>query len=453
MKKKVFAVIMMCAIAGFIACGGGGGASVTNNDPGGEPTPPAGSLDTSFGVGGIVVTDFENGLDEAKAIAIQSDGKILVAGIANISGENNNFAIVRYNSDGTLDTSFGTEGKVTTNFGSLRNDQAYAMALQSDGKIIVAGYTNEGGNFNFALARYNTNGSLDTSFDSDGLVYTDLQTGSTDIAYAMAIQSDEKIVVAGYTITGSYNADIAIVRYNSDGSLDTGFGTNGIVITDINSNSKDYARSLAIQSNGYIVVGGDTAPSTSANSSFLLMRYKDDGTIDTSFNTNGYITTNMGTGIDSGNAVYIQSDGNIILAGYANDSSSASYDFAIARYTTNGLLDNSFGNSGKVLTHFDEAHRDDYGYSVVLDASGRILFAGATSVGTSDYDFALCRYAANGTVDTSFGTMGKVKIDLESTDDRGNAIAIQSDGKILVAGRTKISDTNTGAFALIRLWP
>lgn len=432
MKRLTLAAVMCVICVALTACGGGGGSGTT--------TPAPGALDESFGNGGIVVTDFDGDNDEARAIAIQSDGKILVAGVAKITNNNNDFALVRYNQDGSLDESFGANGKVTTNFGNLRTDVACAITLQDDGKIILAGYTNEGGpDYNFAVARYNSNGTLDTSFDTDGILHTDITSGENDIAYGVAIQPDGKIVVVGYTGT---NADIAIVRYNEYGALATGFGTNGIVTTDIDS-ANNYGRAVVIDSNNNILVGGDFGN----NNKLFVLRYSSTGSLDTSFNSNGYVTTSIGSGITSGYSLCLDSDGKILIAGVADIPPSR--DFAIVRYMTNGSLDTTFGTAGKVTTNFNETNSDDYAYAVKVDSSGRIIVAGHTLL-SGVYDFAVARYYSNGNLDTSFG---KKIYDLGSDDDRVSCMAIQTDGKIIIAGRTKNTATGKTDFALIRLLP
>jgi uncharacterized delta-60 repeat protein len=232
------------------------------------------------------------------------------------------FTLVRYNTNGTLDTTFDSDGKVTTAIGS-GTDVAYSVALQSDGKIVVAGYSNNGSNFDFALVRYNTDGSLDTSFDSDGKVTTEVGSGN-DGGESVAIQSDGKIVVAGYSYIGSNN-DFALARYNTDGTLDTSFDSDGKVTTAIGV-SVNYAKSVAIQSDGKIVAAGYN---TGSNNDLALARYNTDGTLDTSFDSDGKVTTAIGSN-DRAYSVAIQSDGKIVAAGNSNNGSNE--DFALVRY-------------------------------------------------------------------------------------------------------------------------
>ena len=374
---------------------------------------------------GIVTTPVGTGTDSGRSITVQPDGKILVAGTSD-----NDFALTRYNADGSLDTSFGGgDGKVTTDVlgGS---DSGFSVAVQDDGKILVAGYIHNGTDYDLALTRYNANGSLDTGFGGgDGIVTTPVGA-SNDYGRSISIQPDGKILVAGYTDTGGTNYVFALTRYNTDGSLDTGFDGNGIVTTDVGTGS-DYGYSITVQDDGKILVAG------SSNSDFALTRYNTDGSLDTSFGGgDGILTTDIGTGsTDSGYSVTVQDDGKIVIGGTSNS------DFALARYNTDGSLDTSFGGGdGKVTTPIGTGA--DYGLSVAVQADGKIVIGGYSFNGT-DNDFALARYNVDGSLDTSFGGGdGKVTIDAsEGGSDIGYSIVVLDDGRILMAGT---SDSDFG---------
>ena len=294
----------------------------------GDGVPPAqaqsrgpGDLDTTFSTDGIVTTDISSGTgeDEANAVAVQGFGKIVVAGSSDAD-----FALARYTNAGALDTTFGTGGKVTTAIGSA-GAVARAMAVQDDGKIVVAGSSrNVGDTDDFALARYTSAGALDTTFGTGGKVTTAIGTGN-DYGRAMAVQDDGKIVVAGYSYVG-FSSDIALARYTSAGALDTTFGTGGKVTTAIGSGN-DFARAMAIDGDGKIVVAGSSR-NVGDTDDFALARYTSAGALDTTFGTGGKVTTaiSSGTGADEANAVALQSDGKIVVAGIANN------DIALARY-------------------------------------------------------------------------------------------------------------------------
>ncbi len=386
-----------------------------------------GDLDLDFGTGGLVITSIGDYNDTGSAVAIQSDGKILVVGYSN-TPYGNAIALVRYNTDGNLDNSFGTNGKVAIPFGSS-SAIGNAVAIQSDGKIVVAGDTFHA----FALARYNSNGSLDTTFDTDGLVSTPFGS-SEDYGQAIAIQSDGKIVVAGKTGVG-IGSVFALARYNSNGSLDTTFDTDGKVTTHIGI-GYNIANAVAIQSDGKIVAAGDAYNGTISPADFALARYNTNGSLDTTFGTDGKVTTNI-FGYDYCHAVAIQSDGKIVLAGHSDSPNNVGAAFSLARYNTNGSLDTTFGTDGKVTTSIGSI--SSVGNAVAIQHGGKIVVVG-TSYDSSNSDFALARYNINGSLDTTFGTDGLVTTPFGSGDVRGNAVAIQSDNKIVVAGEYNLND-------------
>ena len=299
-----------------------------------------GSLDNSFGTGGKVITAVGNADDGANAVILQPDGKIIAAGVSG-SFASYDFALVRYTTNGTLDSSFGTGGKVITPIGS-GNDEARAVVLQSDGKIVAVGLSGNFPNIDFALVRYNTNGTLDTSFGTGGKVLTSIGAAD-DEAHSVIIQTDGKIVAAGFGNTATSGTDFALVRYNTDGSLDNSFGTGGKVTTPIGFGGD--IRKIALQADGKIVAAGYT--STGPTFDVALVRYNPNGTLDVGFGTNGKVITAIGSSDEIANAVLIQPNGKIIAVGWSDQST---IDFALVRYNSNGTPDNSFGTNGIVLT-------------------------------------------------------------------------------------------------------
>ncbi|MBI5777996.1 MAG: hypothetical protein HZA49_00880, partial [Planctomycetes bacterium] len=255
--------------------------------------------------------------------ALQPDGKIVAAGYF-YNGADIDIALVRYDVNGSLDTTFDTDGVVTTTISSGGSDYAYAIALQPDGKILIAGLSDTTGNYSFTIVRYNTNGSLDTAFDTDGVVTTTIGSSNAE-SYTMALQPDGKIVIAGYSYSGV--SDIfTLARYNTNGALDTTFDTDGIVTTTIGILS--YARAIAVQADGKIVVAGYAYNGLYDDST--LARYNTNGTLDTGFDTDGIITTTIGSSYSYAKAVAVQADGKIVAAGYAENGVNAG--FAVARY-------------------------------------------------------------------------------------------------------------------------
>ena len=384
---------------------------------------------------GITTTAIGSGADEANAVAVDADGKIVLAGYS--FGTNADFALVRYNEDGSLDTGFDSDGRVTTAIGSGA-DEAEAVAVQPDGKIVAAGYRAASGNDDFAVVRYNADGSLDTGFGTGGKVTTAVGSGASR-AQAIAVQSDGKIVAAGYG-----NDDFAVVRYNADGTLDTGFGTSGVVTTAIGSGA-DRAHAMAVQSDGKIVLAGYSH--NGSDEDFAVVRYNADGTLDTGFDSDGKVTTAIGSGIDIGRSVAIQSDGKIVVAGHSNNGSIA--DFALVRYNADGSLDTGFGTGGKVTTA-TRSGANDLAYSVAVQADGKIVLAGFSDNGSS-WDLAVARYNSDGSLDTGFGSDGVGTTPI-SGEDRAYAAAIQpDDNKIVLAGYSFKGSTND--FAVARYLP
>lgn len=410
------------------------------------------SLDPNFGSGGIATTPIgpTGTVDVGLAMARAPNGQFVVAGNSGSGtsfGSGGAFALVRYNADGGLDSGFGG-GKVTTDFVADPNeaDEAHAVAIQPDGKVVAVGIAGEGaanGFDNFALARYNANGTPDTGFGAAGKVTTDLQTSSFDDAWAVALQPDGKIVVAGMS-----NYDFALARYNSNGTLDSSFGTGGVVTTVVApySNASE-AHAVAVESNGKIVAAGFAdmhAPGDYTDHDFALVRYQSNGTLDASFGSGGIVTTAVSSEPifkgDEANAVVLQPDGKIVLAGSSDvqfPGDGAGSIFALARYNVNGTLDTGFGTGGKVTTQMSPLSSVVYG--LALEADGKLVAGGraADCAGECHSDFAVARYNGNGSLDTSFDADGKstAAVAPYSQTSIARGVAIQpSDNKIVLAG-------------------
>ena len=310
---------------------------------GGNPS----ALDLTFNGTGKVTTPLgSGGFDTGRSVALQSDGKIGVAGYS-YTGSGYDFAVLRFTSSGALDTTFGSGGRVTTPMGFARG-----VVLQGDGKIVVAGSSSLGSSNDFALMRYMSNGMLDMSFGSGGKVTTPIGSGDDD-GYSVALQNDGKIVVAGASYNGN-NYDFALVRYTSTGTLDLSFGSGGKVTTQI-GNGRDYGYGVTVQNDGKIVVAGVSY--NGSNNDFALVRFTATGVLDSSFGSGGKVTTPIGNDDDNGGSVTLQSDGKIVVAG--NCYITVGIDFALVRYNPDGLLDATFDGDGKVTapigTNFDFA--------------------------------------------------------------------------------------------------
>jgi uncharacterized delta-60 repeat protein len=387
-----------------------------------------------------VTTPIGAGKDEAFELALQPDGRILLGGTS-FSGTNDDFALVRYNADLTLDTALDVDGKVTTNINATDAGQG-GLVVQPDGKILLGGQNFIGGpsDDDFVAVRYNPNGTLDTSFDGDGKAITPVDT-LWDIATAMARQPDGKIVLAGYARVGGAGGqyDFAIVRYNVDGTLDTSFGTSGKVVTAVGP-ADDWGNAMLIQPDGKILLAGATMQATN---DFAMVRYNPNGTLDASFGASGIVITPIGAASDWGSGVALQPDGKIVFAGQS--FTGANIDVAVLRYNANGTLDGTFGAGGIVLTAVGPG--DDYGRAVTVQPDGKIVVAGTAFNGAND-DVLVLRYHPNGTLDASFSGDGIVTTPIGAGNEMVGAVALQSDGRILVGG-----SSHNGAnldFALVR---
>jgi uncharacterized delta-60 repeat protein len=357
--------------------------------------------------------------------------------------------------DGDLDPTFGTGGMVTTDL-NRSTDIANAVAVQADGKLVVVGQTyknNDFSNEDFAVARYNTDGTLDTTFGAGGRVRTDFP-GLAAVPSAVVIQADGKIVVAGGAFPlFTFAGNFEVVRYNPNGSLDRSFGNGGIVTTTFPEGS--YAFDVALQPDGKIIAAGtvfvDFIPGEPSNTDFALARYNPDGTPDATFGNGGQVTTDFFGNEDDAFSVLIQSDGKIVAVGSANNPATF-YDFAAVRYLSNGTIDTTFGVAGKVSTDFGDQNFDR-ARSAALQADGRIVAAGfAISQNGGVQNFAVARYTSNGVLDTTFSRDGKTQIDFGSCCQSANKVLLQSDGKIITVGyaNTESSDSD---FLLARLNP
>jgi uncharacterized delta-60 repeat protein len=364
----------------------------------GQAAAAPGDLDPSFGSGGTVETRI-GGTSFAQGLALQPDGKIVLGGSADPGG----VAVARFNTDGSLDSGFGSGGIVTTGtFGS-----AYALAIQPDGKILAAGWV-EGRVF--SLVRYDANGGLDTGFGSGGIA-----RGPYGDAYALAIQPDGKIVVAGTSpdLTTSYVDDFVVVRFDANGVLDAGFGTNGVVRTRIGYSSS--ASSVAVQPDGMIVLAGSGGESYPGE--FALARYTPDGGLDAGFGSSGVLTGPAGTG----SAVALQPDGKILAAGAVSGA------MALARYKPDGSPDAAFGSAGAVRTEVGSVAGAK---ALALQPDGKIVLAG---YGGGGGVFALARQQPDGSLDTSFGSDGTVTTAV-GWSGTATGVALQPNGRILAGG-------------------
>ncbi len=397
--------------------------------------PPVSGLDPGFGTGGRVVTQLSAGHGEA--IVVQPDGKIVVAskGSGTTTPVSGDFTVLRYLPNGTPDTGFGTNGVAQMNFPAGRADEALDVALQSDGRIVVVGSTQTAnGELDFGVARFNANGAPDRNFGTNGFATVDFGAGSAT-AQGVVIQPDGRIVVAGHAQVGPPNNDFALARFNADGKPDSTFGTAGRVTTQLTGRT-DLGMAVALAPDGRIVVAGRVEQSGARRDDFAVARYTSGGVLDLSFGAGaGFVTTDFASGNEQANDVAVLADGSIVAAGYSSVAGTGGFDFAVARYTSEGRPDASFGGvTGTIKT--DLSGNDDFAEGLVALSDGKIVVVGRRT-GVGGTDLAMIRYLPSGAPDPSFGTAGRVELDVFGTADEGHAIAVQPDGRVVAAGTTR----------------
>ena len=358
----------------------------------------------------------EHGFD----VAIQANGKIVMAGDSDSAGTGD-FALARYNADGSLDPTFSGDGRVTTDFGG--SDSASAVAIQPNGKIVAAGYAPGG----FAVARYNADGSLDRSFSDDGMQTTDFGS-PRGVAEGVAVQPDGRIVVAGWTGNASNDDDMALARFNANGSLDSSFSGDGRQTTAFGAGNQDYANDVAVQANGKLVLAGYTFNQATGPEDFALARFSTDGSLDASFSGDGKLTTGFtgpsGDRSDTAWTVAVQPDGKIVAAG-----ASGAYGVALARYGADGSLDPSFSDDGRATTSWDPLSIfASTAEDVAIQPDGGIVAAG-----NENSNWALARYRIDGSLDPSFSGDGLQYTAFGDFSDAA-AVALQPDGKVVAGG-------------------
>jgi uncharacterized delta-60 repeat protein len=359
--------------------------------------------------------------------AIQGDGKIVVVGDA-FNGSNYDFAVARFDPGGTPDPTFDGDGKAVA-FYIMYDDFLSDVAIQSDGKIVGAGSSGS----DIALVRFKTNGTLDPMFSGDGKVKTDL--GATEAAQTMAIQPNGKIVVAGWTGPSGGSRNFVVARYKTDGTLDGGFSRDGVVTTDFGGFDKAYG--VAIQADGKIVVAGGTGVGACCDK-FALARYTSSGILDSTFDMDGRLTTDLGPSQDQGFSLALQPDQKIVVGGYSFNGTN--FDLALARYEAGGSLDLTFSGDGKQIVNLGSG---DTIFDIALQADGKVVAVGDS--GTPNvFHFAVARIKTGGALDQNFSGDGKLTTTFGASFETARAVAIQSNGRIVAAGRTG------GQFAVAR---
>ena len=300
-----------------------------------------GSLDNSFGKSGFAITDAGSDNDMLLALAVKANGKI-IAGGQSFRNNISQFALIQYNSNGVPDPGFGNNGIVITDFGNSCN--ITALVLQNDKIIAVGNYFN-GSTNDFALARYKANGAPDLSFNGTGMLTSDF--GFTDNPVSAAIQPDGKVVVGGYSVDASYNSHFELARYTTQGILDNSFNMTGFILTDF-GHPLEWLSAIGIQKNGKIVAGGYSNDNNGIQN-LAIEGFNSNGSIDSSFGTNGYVSTAF-ISADVGNFLTVTVDGNFLAGGYSFGA--INVEFTVAQFKSNGSLVDHFGDGGKLMSYY-----------------------------------------------------------------------------------------------------
>ena len=373
-----------------------------------------GDLDTSFDGNGKKAIDF-GGTDAARVVLVQPNGRIVVAGGGAAA---DSFCVARLRANGTLDPTFGSGGKRRIDFGG-DHESVFGATLQPDGKIVLAGDSD----LRVAVARLNPNGSLDTTFSGDGKKV--FSWGAISRATAVLVLPNGKILLAGFS--GPEGGNIQVARLNANGALDATFGTGGKAAVDFGGD--DFGLAMARQANGRILVAG-----RSSAAGAVVARLRASGKLDPDFDGDGRLTLPGG---GSASAVLVQPDGKIIVAGNASGSEM----MTVTRLTPNGSPDATFDGDGTATIDFGSL--SDLADDAVLQPDGKIVVAGSTQ---ADEDVAVARLNADGSPDATFGAAGKATVDF-GVATFGNAVALQPNGRIVVAGQRTGGDD----FAVARL--
>lgn len=387
--------------------------------------------DASFDGDGIYTNDVSaTGLDVAYGIAEQADGKLVVAGYSTDNG-NTNSLVMRMHDDGSPDLSFDADGKVLLDLGLGADDRFTDMALQPDGKILAVGFIDNGNDMDVILVRLLADGSYDPGFGTGGKVQTDFGQGDDDLAYALALQADGRIVVAGRAQFNGHS-NLLIARYTSTGLLDTSFDVFGSVTFDPSTGGDDGLFDVTIAPDGKIVATGYSEWGV-GNNNMIVARVDAAGQPDLSFSSDGFFSADLVTGADEyGYAVHVMADGSVLVAGSSNDNGNT--DAALIKLKSSGILDNTFNTDGKAYYDFTIGGYDAF-RKLHVQQDGSILAAGQLDNASTSRDFLVAKMDANGDLDGNFGTSGWATADLgSSASDNVRSMLVMTNGKVIVGG-------------------
>ena len=379
-------------------------------------------LDSLFSDDGISLTNLGN-FEGAWSVFSTNENKIIVSGWSKLSTESpEDILLMRFNNDGSIDSTFKSGNIISVE--EFTWESSYASIEQKDGKILIAGRFYNGLNWDFMLARFYADGRLDSSFAQNGFAIIDIS--SDDRAFSIDLQNDDKIIIAGFVNINNW--DFAVLRFNSNGLLDNTFGNNGIVINDFDGDI-DVAFSIKTQSDSKIIACGWTFSNASWN--FAIIRYNSDGSLDQNFGNKGIVITDVDNVYNTSHSIAIQEDGKYVVTGYRYFRERLDTDILLVRYNSDGSIDQSFGVNGFVTK--DINRNEDFAWDVIIQSDERILVTGYTKSDSSKNVVTL-RFNNNGQIDSTFGDSGVIITSIFGFDEEGRHLALQNDGKILVTG-------------------
>jgi uncharacterized delta-60 repeat protein len=397
---------------------------------------------------GKVVIDFSgNNTDVGYSLALDEQGNVYVAGYTRVN-EDRDFGVIKLDESGVLDNTFGVDGKAIIDISGNSYDIAYSLVLDQQGNVYVAGITDVNEDRDFGVIKLDSSGVLDNTFGNDGKVIIDFSGNNHDIAYSLALDEQGNVYVAGYTYVNR-NYDFGIIKLDASGVLDNTFGIDGKAIIDISGNSFDIAYSLALDEQGNVYVAGYTDVNGNGLFEFGVIKLNASGLLDTSFGKNGKVIIDFsGNSYDIAYSLVLDQQGNVYVAGYTNLNGSD--DFVVIKLDASGVLDNTFGIDGKAIIDISvNGYSVDVARSLALDEQGNVYVAGFTDVNGNN-DFGIIKLDASGVLNTSFGKNGKVIIDFSgNSHDIARSLALDEQGNVYVAGYTNVNVRND--FAIIKL--
>jgi uncharacterized delta-60 repeat protein len=364
---------------------------------------------------------------------LDQEGNVYVAGYTNANGlYNDDFGVIKLNARGELDNTFGDGGKAIIDFSGNRRDKAFSLVLDQQGNVYVAGETYVNGSYDFGVIKLNSSGVLDTSFGENGKAIIDISGNSFDTAYSLALDEQGNVYVAGYTnANGSF--DFGVIKLNASGELYSGFGENGKAIIDFSGNNFDIGRSLVLDQQGNVYVAGYT--NVNGRNDFGIIKLDASGELNTTFGVDGKAIIDFsGNSIDIAYSLALDEQGNVYVAGETNLN--GRNDFGIIKLDASGVLVNDFGENGKANIDIT-GNSFDKAFSLALDSDGNVYVAGEKYDYDGNDDFVVIKLNESGVLDTSFGVDGKAIIDISGNSyDVARSLALDQQGNIYVAGET-----------------